>query len=508
MGKTALIFAGVALAALSSFGRVEMGAPFSDHAVLQRGMRVPVWGTADPGEDVTVAFAGQTASATADGEGHWRVDLEPMEASSESREMFVTARRGEAGSSELRIRDLLVGEVWFASGQSNMECPIWGPNPRFRDGGGALVVAMTRLPNVRYCKTAHKWSVTPAPLKSKWHAMMPEELRLQPFSAVAYYYARELYLATGVPIGIVESSWCGTNIDAWTPRCGYDGCDETIADTAAYEPKDESAWDHGKDGQMPFTRPHQQPTVLWNAMVDAWAPMAMRGLIWYQGCYNGFEPGRYCAKLHALYNGWSRAFANPGLKFYLVMLAPYRNARVAMCEAQGRFVREQPNAAIAGTADAGNPDDIHPNRKEIVARRLAVHALRRDYGLDIAEDDSPVLESATFADGRVELTFSHVKGWYLYADSGSLTPPFELAGTNGVWHAAKIANLKVVRDRRKKVDVPQPLIEGPKIVLTSEEVPEPVKARYMGTNRAMGTVYNEMTLPLGPFETRRVFLSR
>jgi len=489
---------------VASFAKIEMGAPFSDHAVLQREMKVPVWGTAEPGATVTVSFAGQTKTGTADAMGRWRVVLEPMEASKEGCTMTVSSSTSslQLPTFNLNVEDVLVGEVWFASGQSNMECPIWGPNPRFRDGSGALVVAMTRLPNVRYCKTAHAWSAKPVPLKSAWHAMTSEELRKQSFSAVAYYYARELYMALNVPIGIVESSWCGTNIDAWTPRCGYDGCDAAIADTAAYEPKDERAWDGKRDGRKAFTKPHQQPTVLWNGMVDAYAPMAMRGLIWYQGCYNGFEAGRYCAKMHALYNGWSRAFDNPELKLYLVMLAPYRNARIAMCEAQNRFVREQPNAAIAGTADVGNAYDVHPNKKEAVARRLAVHALKRDYGFDIPEDDSPVLERATFADGKAELEFSHVKGWYLYADDGSLAPSFELADTNGVWHAAKIANLKLPHDRKKNADVPQPLIDGPKIVLASDAVTEPVKARYMGKDRAMGTVYNEMALPLGPFETK------
>lgn len=500
--KKRVIVLGVALVAIESFAQLEMGTPFSDHLVLQCGMKVPVWGTAGSGSSVSVAFDGKSIAGAVNGAGRWRVELDALEASKESRTMVVTEVSAGVVTDRIEIRDVLVGEVWFASGQSNMECPIWGPNPRFRDSNGALVVAMTRLPNVRYCKNAHKWSIRPVPLKSVWHAMTPENLRKQSFSAVAYYYARELYLALDVPIGIVESSWCGTNIDAWTPHCGYEGCDPAIAETAAYEPKGEDAWDHGKDGQRPFTGPHQQPSVLWNGMVDAWVPMAVRGLIWYQGCYNGFEPHRYCAKMHALYNGWSRAFANPDLKLYLVMLAPYRNARIGMCAAQLRFVREQPNAAVAATADAGNFDDIHPNRKEVVARRLAVHALERDYGFDISEDDSPVLENAAFADGKAELTFSHVKNWYLYADDRSLTPPFELAGTNGVWRAAKIVNLKIGYDHKKKSDVPQPSIDGPKIVLSSDEVPEPVKARYMGKDRTMGTVYNEMSLPLGPFETR------
>jgi len=485
---------------------IQMGAPFSDHAVLQRGMKVPVWGTAMPSANVVVSFAGQTKTGTADDSGRWRVTLEPMEASKEGRTMTISSSASNLHppTFSMNVEDVLVGEVWFASGQSNMECPVWGPSTRFRDANGALVVAMTRMPLVRYCRNEHKWSVKPVALKSAWRELTPENVRAAPFSAVAYYYARELHIALDVPIGIVESSMGGTNIDAWTPRCGYEDCDETIAATAAYKLKEKAAWDDKTDRRWPVIAPHQQPTVLWNGMIDAWAPMAMRGFIWYQGCHNNgpHERKLYYSKLRALYNGWSRAFANSGLKMYLAQLAPCDQNWMGIADAQLRFVREQPNAAVAATADAGNFDDVHPNKKEVVARRLAVHALKRDYGFDIPEDDSPVLERATFADGKAELTFSHVKGWYLYADDCSMAPPFELAGTNGVWHAAKIANLRIGYDRKKKADAPQPYVDGPKIVLTSDEVAEPIKARYMGKDRTMGTAYNEMSLPLGPFEVR------
>ena len=204
------------------------------------------------------------------------------------------------------VKDVLVGEVWFASGQSNMECPIWGGGTRYRDGKGGLMTTMTYLPYVRFAKNDKQWKDQPATAKSQgWKKFEPSFFSGYTLSAVAFYYARELYLALGVPIGIVDASWGGTNIDAWTPRCGYDGCDESIKATADYKVKAEKDWKAEKDKRGPVSSPHQQPTALWNGMVASWAPMAMRGFIWYQGCHNSGESQLYCAKMHALYNGWT-----------------------------------------------------------------------------------------------------------------------------------------------------------------------------------------------------------
>ena len=486
--KTAIALAAVLASGLIQ-AKVEMGTPFSDRAVLQRGVEVPVWGKATSGARVSVAFAGAEVAADADMDGNWSLKLPPMEASSENRTMTVTERKGGAETDRIEIADVLVGEVWFASGQSNMECPIWGGDTRYRDGAGALVTAMDHLPNIRFAKNIHAWSAVPARAKSQgWARFEPQSFTNRyVLSAVAYYYARELYLALGgVPVGIVDASWGGTNIDAWTPRCGYDGCDESIRATAEFPVA--AKWDNSmKVG--PIGGAHQQPTVLFNGMVDSWAPMAMRGLIWYQGCHNSGESQLYCAKLHALYSGWCRRFANPGLKFYLVQLAPYTQNWLGICTAQARFCAEEPNAALAVTADVGNFDDIHPNRKEIVAKRLAVHALKRDYGFDIEEDDSPVLESARLAeDGAVAMTFKHVKSWYVYSPDRSIEPAFEVAGEDGEWKSAKLLN--VARGG---------YVTGVELVVKSADVPVPVKVRYLVRPRTMGTVYNQMSLPLGPF---------
>ena len=480
--------------------RIEMGAPFTDGAILQRGMSVPIWGRVAPragvtgapsfeGRKVKVSFAGQEKTAAVGADGKWKVVLDPMAASKESRTMKVCELGVEHGE-ELEIKDVLVGEVWFASGQSNMECPIWGSCARYRDMKGGFMTAMTRLPNVRYVKCERKWSAEPVELSATWRKFTPdgllhfnqiathvgggdsEEIAL---SAVAFYYARELYLALDVPIGIVDVSWGGSNIDAWIPKCGYDGCPASIQ--------------------------KQQTPGMYNGMVAAFAPMAVRGMIWYQGCTNWFkkEGDVYCDKLHALYNGWSREFANKDLKIYLAQLAPWEQNWMEICIAQTKFCAEEKNAALAVLADVGNFHDIHPNDKEIVAQRLVLHALKRDYGFDIPEDDSPVLKSVSFDGGKARLAFDHVKDWYVYAPDHSRAPAFELAGEDGVWHPATILNYRKRKNSEGK-ETGTDFIDGPEIVLSSAEVSNPVKVRYMGKPLTSGTLYNEASLPLGPFE--------
>ena len=170
--------------------------------------------------------------------------------------------------------------------------------------------------------------------------------------------------------------------------------------------------------------------------------------------------------------------------------------------AQNKFVAEEKNAALAVTADVGNFDDIHPNDKETVAQRLAVHALKRDYGFDIPEDESPVLKSASFAGGRVEMDFDHVKGWYVYAPNRSRDAAFEVAGTNGVWTAAKIVNYRQAKGKGGK-PTDTDFIDGTKIAVMADGVADPVRVRYMGKPRTSGTLYNQASLPLGPFEAEK-----
>ena len=475
--------------------KVATGTPFADNMVLQRGRAVPVWGTADAGEKVAVSFAGQTKTATADAKGAWKVLLDPMPASKENRTLTISSQPSQSSQPPQpaeSFKNVLVGEVWFASGQSNMECPIWGNSPRYRDGKGGIMTAMTRRPYIRYAKNARVWSATPKyDWKATWRDFSPESFKATHngnLSAVAFYYALELYGALEIPVGIVDSSWGGTNIDAWTPRSGYENHPE-LKDVADYPVTDK--WDKSMR-RGPIGGQQQQPTALWNGMVAAWAPYAIKGFIWYQGCHNNGEAFRYCDKMHALYDGWAKEFANPDLKLYFVMLAPYKANWFNLQAAQSQFAAEEKNAALAVTCDSGNFDDIHPNDKEIVAKRLALHALKRDYGFDDIVDNSPTLKSWKVAEGgKMVLTFNDAKGWYVYNANRSGVQGFEIAGPDGRFVPAKVLNKNVSGGT----------LEGNDLVVAADGVTTPKRLRYLASSPWVGALYAfNSGLPVGPFE--------
>lgn len=476
-------------------GAIELGSPFADGMVLQRDREVPVWGCTESGGKVTVSFAGNEVSTTAGADGRWSVRLPAMKASKESRTLVV-----RSGAECRRVTDVLVGEVWYVSGQSNAECPLWnnskdGNNPRFRDRNGALVAQMTYRPCVRMCYASnYRSSATPrqrAAFPVKWEAFTPETLAEgHGFSAIGVYYALEIHDATGIPVGIVGSYWGGTRIEPWIPAEGFEsvGMDPSTDALSLKTPK----------GVPRAT--HQLPSRLWNEMVNPFAPMAMRGLIWYQGCSNvaDLPVERYTRMMHALYNGWSRKFENPSMRLYFVQLAPWRSGgHPEFQQAQQRFADEQPNAAMAVINDLGNLTDIHPNEKEPVARRLAVHALRRDYGFAKIENESPRLRSWRIEGDRFVMTFDHAESFYIYNERYcSQENGFEICGEDGVWKPGRIH--RFIR-HGKDGSYRGGIAGGNVLEVSADGVVEPKRLRYLYSRPWYGSIYNEVCLPLGSF---------
>lgn len=475
---------------------LRLGAPFSDGMVIQRQMPVRVWGTSEPRSEIKVKLDGDSASTVASTEGKWMVELPPRGASKKGVSLKVEEYRVSVLPmskmlDEVTVDDILVGEVWFASGQSNMECPIWGPNPRFRDEKGAMMVAMSNNPFIRFVVNRKaidgelQCSLSPKAIKSEWRKLTAEGLKTRTddpreytLSAVAFYFARELYLATDVPIGIVESAWGGTPIEAWTPGCTTDA-------------QEVEAFLKANDNQVNYNT----PMALFNGMVADYCPMQMRGVIWYQGCNNkGDSVNTYRNRMHRLYDGWAKMFKNPELKLYFAQLAPYSTNWMNICVAQTQFAEEEKNANLVVLADAGNFWDIHPSRKDIVGARLAMHALRREYGVDMPGDESPVMTNMEPAGDTMVLDFKNVKEWYIYANDWTLEPPFELCGDDGEWKPARLVNA-VSTDFATRGNV----AGGARLILKAEGVDAPKHARYMGRNKTGGVMYNELSLPLGPF---------
>ena len=462
----ALILSGTAAEA-----KVELAPVFSDNAVLQRDVEVPVWGWADPGESVTVKFADQTQTTTAGTDGKWMVKLSPLSASKENRTL-----EASGPTNTVSAKNVLVGEVWIASGQSNMEMPLWGGGANFRhrnaNGTGKEVADKTNIPTFRFTRMPRQWSreaMEKEPVK--WNLAVPGK-ELEAASATAFFFARELAKELDVPVGIIGAYWGGTRIEPWTPPEGFNSVpelaniartvnaklpgtsdykavsDKVMADYAAWMEKYRNAIANGRQPptppafpaeQQPFNN-HQQPTVLFNKMLATYVPYAVRGAIWYQGEANLGDRMLYKHKMQALLNGWRKVFNNPGMSFYFAQLAPFTyggdpTVLPQLWEAQQAFADANEKVGMAVITDAvHNIRDIHPADKEVVGKRLAYLALKNDYGRSDIKADSPRLKDSKVEGNTFVLDFKFVESW---KNADGNIPFFEIAGMDGAFYPAK-----------------------------------------------------------------------
>lgn len=446
---------------------VKLPAIFGDHMVLQRGMKVPIWGTADAGETVTVKAAGQQRVATADDKGKWRITLNPLES---SEAITITI----AGKNAITIKDVLIGEVWLCSGQSNMGFPL-----KNASNGAAAVKAADR-PTMRLFTVGRTLPNEPQEeLTGRWEICSPESAA--DFSAVAYFFGSELQERLKQPIGLIESSWGGTRAEAWMPRATFDAL------KLPYEPAWTEEWLNpkhkpGAKKQEP-PRPHEAPAILYNGMIAPIAGYAMRGVIWYQGETNTRYGEHYRDVLGALITSWRDAWGQRDLPFIVVQLPNFRNTRFwpITREAQAQVARELPNVGLAVTIDVGEPDDIHPKEKQAVGKRLALLAQKIAYGMDVPHS-GPTFKSMEVTDGRAVIRFDHVAGG-LIAKGGALEG-FEIAGDDGKFVPARAT------------------IEGDTAVVSADGVAHPKTVRYGWANDPKCTLYNTAGLPAAPFQSQ------
>lgn len=489
--------AGCAAAAIvPAFAAVKPAMIFNDNMVLQQGCEAPVWGVAEPGEKVKVSFAGQTLETAADAKGAWCVKLAPMKACAEGRTLTIGTTA---------FSNVAVGEVWVCSGQSNMSMAMWykpyvGTHGN-RDINGYLDSMIANEPEIRGVKVPCVWSVREKELDGRlaWRPFVPNTLL--DFSAVAFHYAKILHEALKVPVGVIETAWGGTNIETWISPDGYRSVKglEGYADKPllAKDPNAEKPTSDAQDAKKPTAAAkgkrrgmelHKQPRALWNAMVYPLVPFAVKGAIWYQGESNRGQGLRYKDYLHALHNGWSKAFGNPDMPFYVVQIAPYdygakadqplARANCEIWQAEEQFAREIPNGGCAVIVDVGDHDNIHPGDKRTVAMRLAVHALNKTYGRKDIPCESPTVKSATAENGKVKVLFDNVTKWVMH---GNDPAKFEIAGADG---AFRMADVK---------------FSDGCVELSAKGVSAPKFVRYMWNWCWTGRLKNDYGLPLGPF---------
>ena len=485
-------------AILPILATLTLGKPFTDGAVLQRDRPVAVWGTADAGATVAVSFAGQEKAAKADADGKWRVNLDPLATCSEGRDLTVveapsSTEQSNNPNNRTILHDVLVGDVWIVCGQSNMDVPVVGTNPRYRDGQGAAMAAITRLPLVR-------WNTDIG--GCRWQAFTPENLgKPGALSAVAFYFAREVHLATGVPLGLVCAYCGGTNIEEWTPKSGY-------AKTGLFPellnwkriPKEEFTTNHWHGAINHWAK---QPFMAFESRLAARAPYTALGMIWYQGEQNaGSDRTTYDRKLAALLTGFETEFENPALRFYMVQI-PRPCSNPEFQESQARFVKAHEadgRVKMAVVSDIANVHEVHPAEKEPVGRRLAYLALRYDYGFKDLEAESPEPIAASVSSNRVTVAFAHAKRLTVYNARLSFDSRFELAGADGVFKPAKIVNPLVTRDWGKEQRNGE--LDGARVELEADGVVAPTVVRYLHSRPYDSNVFNESGLPLGAFSLK------
>lgn len=499
-------------------GRLQLAAIFSDNAVLQRDTEIPVWGFAKAGEAITVNFAGQSVRTITDNNGKWMLKLAPLPASKENRSLEVIGQ-----SSKVLVKNILVGEVWLASGQSNMEMTLWGSSldyyrHRNANATGKEVAARTNLPLLRFVNMPKKWSQVPMePETVKWCLAVPGK-DLMNSSATAFFFARELQKELDIPIGILGAYRSESRIEPWISPSGFASVPE-LADIAknvnnrlpgtdeykkiaTQTVENYHDWlEHYKGAiiegiQPPAPPPYppvqqrpysnfQQPTVSYNGMLHAFVPYAIRGAIWYQGESNRCCRGTlYKSKMQALLNGWKQEFNNPNLKLYFVQLAPYKyNDRFGLTEMwaqQQAFADAEKDAGMIVISDAVHDiNNVHPYDKEIVGKRLAYLALNRDYGRKDIKADSPRLKSFKVEKGKFILEFDFVESWTNIASDVTF---FEVAGIDKNFVPAKV------------------VLNATKLIVYSDKVANPISLRYMWHETYEGKLANEAGLVLGPFE--------
>ncbi len=463
---------------------VELPSIFGNSMVLQSDLPVPVWGWADPGEEITVSIAAQTKNAVADPSGRWQVKIEPLKANAEGQALNI------AGKNTIDLKDVLVGEVWICSGQSNMEWSV-ANSTNAKEEIEAADHPQIRLFNVPGHTTA------PLPQEKcpgSWQVCQPTSVR--GFTAVGYFFGRRLQNELKVPIGLVGSNWGGTRIEPWTTLSGFQSVPELkqIADQLSERKRKSREGEEVKIGAG-------SPAAIYNAMVHPLAPFAMRGAIWYQGESNGGEGESYYHKTKALVNGWRELF-NPDLAFYWVQLADFRQPNDNPAGGDGwAKIREAQRKALtishtgmAVITDIGEANDIHPRNKQDVGWRLAQWALHQTYGCEDLVPCGPLYKCHKVENGAIRVTFDHVGSGLMVGEKAGLEPTkevpddqlkrFAIAGADKQWHWADAT------------------IDGATVVVKCPDVPEPVAVRYAYTmNPAGSNLYNKEGIPASPFRT-------
>ena len=475
MKKLSLFIMALVCVVSSLHAKVELPSIFADGMVLQQNTDVAFWGKAKPGSKVKISASWkEKVSTTASDEGKWMVTL-PTPAACAYNAYSVTV---DDGDGKVVLDNVLIGEVWLCSGQSNMEMPMKGFYGQPVVGAMDYVIDADPLVPIRICNIAHEAAFEPKDdCKATWYEHTPEGVSES--SAVAYFFALRLYKALRIPVAVINTSWESTAIQAWMNRELLDS-----------EFAGEFDMTHFQTRELKGKRyPYNKPGVLYNAMIHPLAPYTIKGFTWYQGCGNMSKPEQYKRLQPAFVKMLRELWGNDELPFYFTQIAPFHHkdpqGRKApyMMWAQAQTLEMIPHSGMVSTHDIGEYDCIHPADKKPVGDRLAYHALVNDYGFTMVDCNPPVPVEFEFKDGKAIVTFK-VGKWGL-SPYNTTIEGFELAGEDKVFHPATAR----IKSDLKRIEV------------TSPEVSAPVAVRYGMRNWSVATLFNCHEIPASPFRS-------
>jgi sialate O-acetylesterase len=458
-----------AVAALISVpaARAEIKLPklFGDHMVLQRETEANLWGWAAAGEEVKISLGDSTATAKADESGKWKAKLKTGAAGGPHELKF-------KGTNEVTLKDVYLGEVWIASGQSNMEWTVaQSANPQEEAANANHpLIRMIKVQKVPAANPVDDIPVDPGTKKttatSGWAVCAPDTVPT--YSAVGYYFARYLQKELGVPVGIVNTSWGGTICEAWTSK-----------EALSAVPSLKYMGDKVVNGGNP-----NQPTALYNGMIAPVIPLSIRGAIWYQGESNVGKAHEYATLFPTMIADWRARFGQGDFPFLFVQLAPYKyDGTTKLAELWDSQLKSLavPGVGMCVTTDITNINDIHPKNKQDVGKRLALWALANSYGKKDVVYSGPLYDSHEIEGNKVRIKFKHGSG--LTAKDDKPLSHFQIAGEDEKFVDAKAT------------------IEGDTLVVTSEVVQKPAAVRFAWSPIAEPNLFNKAGLPASPFRT-------
>jgi sialate O-acetylesterase len=512
-----------AIASLILFGSIAAQADikpaqlFNSNMVIQRDTQAPIWGKADPGENIFIkASWGAEAKVKTGDDGKWLVKLKTPQAGGPHSITLV-------GKNKVELKNVLSGDVWLCSGQSNMEWVVSQCKGVDKD------YASANIPEIRHYKGRHNAQKRVQDDNGgDWKVCNPHEVKY--FTAVGYFFAREIYKNEKIPIGILSVNWGGTRVEPWITPEGLHMVPElknlahqvdranpqTPAGKQAYKKyiKDMKNWlgqaekSLAKNEALSNTpqepslgHSHQSPTYLYNGMIHPIAPAALRGVLWYQGESNGGEGDEYYHKKQALIKGWRELFKQPKLPFYYVQLANLGNSNpndpnggdgwARLRQAQVDTLQVE-NTGMALAIDIGESGDIHPRNKQDVGRRLAYWALAKDYGHSDLVYSGPLFKEMKVEGNKAIVSFDHVGSGLMTAKKVGEALPQEIHNTKVNWVSIKGAD-----NKWHKADA---VIQGDTVVFTSDKVKKPQGVRYAYYMNPLNmNLYNKNGLPASPF---------